>query len=248
MPLPGLDFLLLTFLAVNCVIIALANWLPSWKYHQEMRGEHSAVILLGFLVPMVIFCIFTEIGRADRYIFLWPFQCILLAIFFQNTIELFKIKKVFLRVACYLLVIVAVCNPLVATRLHSWATTGWSGERNEKREVVEYIAEKMISKGVNKASIGYHIYFRHYTPAYHIKDDRYKVGANMDLMFRFIYGIENLTTCAEGFSKEDQYRIVMDTPTKQHRSTFNVGVDPVFTLIAQFGSYKIYERTMEKIL
>ena len=42
----------------------------------------------------------------------------------------------------------------------------------------------------------------------HVFDRRMKVGMEFDLLFRFLHGLTNTDTCAEGFSAADEFRIV----------------------------------------
>jgi hypothetical protein len=57
-----------------------------------------------------------------------------------------------------------------------------------------------------------------YWPVFNVVDHRYKVGADLDLFFKYRYGIVNTSRCAEGVSSQDRYRIQQGRVLKSEES------------------------------
>ena len=64
----------------------------------------------------------------------------------------------------------------------------------------------------SQAAIGYDVDIWRFMAYTHVIDPRYKVGADLDLLFKYRHGIANLDRCAEGFQASDRYRIVQVAP------------------------------------
>jgi hypothetical protein len=80
---------------------------------------------------------------------------------------------------------------------------------------------------------------------YHIIDPHYKVGAEFDLLFQYMYGISNIGQCAEGISPSDEYRIVQINPEQSEaapRHYFNISMENNFRLLQQFENFQVFIR------
>ena len=74
----------------------------------------------------------------------------------------------------------------------------------------------------------------------------YKAGADLDLLLNNRHGIVNLDRCAEGFSKEDTYRIVQVEGREGIDAVFINRIlaarDSRFHLTDQIGPYQVFQR------
>ena len=100
-----------------------------------------------------------------------------------------------------------------------------------------------MSQGKTTAKIGYEIYFAEFMPAWHALDRRYRVGAEMDLLFAHLHRIENADRCGEGIDVDDDYRIVdSESPGGWLRTRLDLPADTRFALIQEVGRFKVFER------
>src|SRR5436190_7317484 len=97
-----------------------------------------------------------------------------------------------------------------------------------------------------ETSIGYEIDTSKFMAAFNNIDSRYKVGADLDLLFKYRHGIINKDRCAEGFQPTDRYRIVQIAPMDKY-----VGLDvaaqptPGDTREAETGRNRISPRSKD---
>jgi hypothetical protein len=147
-----------------------------------------------------------------------------------------------LQVSSALILIWVLCDtPTIASRARAWAAHGWSGIDSDEARVVDYLSRRIQDTG--SAKIGYEINFAKYMPSFHAIDMRYRVGAEMDVLFEYLHGVRNANRCGEGVAPDDEYRIVDTKPPREPISTrFDLQRDHTFALIQELGRFKVYER------
>jgi len=134
-------------------------------------------------------------------------------------------------------------TPSMLLRSEAWLKTGWAGSDSEEIRVVDYVASRL--KGQNQTAIGYQIFTWGFNATYNAVDPLYKVGADLDLLFKHRYVVSNTNRCAEGVSPDDEFRIVQTRPTLTNpagKHYFNISLDRNFILLRQFGAYQVFER------
>ena len=142
-----------------------------------------------------------------------------------------------------LAVISIVCNAATLHRASAWRTDGFAGAVPPVVQAADALAEHFQATGHSlDAPIGYLLFFNGYELLGHGLDTRYKIGAPLDQYFAERYGIINQRDNAEGFSRDDLYRIVETEPrpSKLHRFRFNDAAD--FELLGQFDHYQLWKR------
>ncbi len=252
-PIPILILLLYFTLLASCIFMLIPHLhrsLPISFFNDFPQNFSHSIrqpfefpllfIFFSFFVPLIVLGIIAEVGRVDRFAFLWPFQCILIAAFVMNMIPSFNIKLVYSLAIRNLLIILTLCNTVVLGRADSWMHHGWSGERSPKREVVDLIAQEIQNHDIQEPAIGYQIFFMPYIPAFHIRDEHYKVGRDIDNLFHFLYTIENHSQCAEGFSDTDHFRILQKEPIDYHQATYNKPAPSNYSTLKMIDVYEIY--------
>jgi hypothetical protein len=124
--------------------------------------------------------------------------------------------------------------------MQRWGS-GWSGTEAAEMRLADFVARQIAGK--NRAAIGYQIYNWPFMVAFNAVDPRYKIGAEFDLLYKTVHGISNMDRCAEGFSPEDEFRIVQISPTSDPREGyFEMSPDNTFRLVHQFGPYQVFQR------
>ena len=125
----------------------------------------------------------------------------------------------------------------------SWLQTGWGGVDAEE---MRYVARQLRHEGRDTAAIGYQMFPLADRPArWNVIDPRYKVGAELDLIFTHQHDISNTTRCAEGVSPDDEYRIVQTRAegfwaASRHR--FDASRRDVVHLVERFDVYEVFRR------
>jgi len=200
-------------------------------------------IALALGVPWAGLLLITEPGRAERFWWLWPLHAIVLA-----ALALYVLKRLafhpVIRYGATVLILLIVCvTESNVDGLRSWSRDGWAGVDSDEMRAVEYLANRLREQ--REARIGYQISFLGWVPKLHSIDPRYKVGAEMDLLFNYRYGLVNATQCAEGTAPDDQFRIVEIDPAAASQigtDRFNLPPDSRFTPIHEVGHLRIVER------
>ena len=145
-----------------------------------------------------------------------------------------------------LAILFVVCRGSFASKIAAWSRDGWAGRDADEVAVVDYTADLIRSERKNEAAIGYDVYIDRFMAAFNVADRRYKVGAELDLLFKHRQGIMNTETCAEGISPIDEYRIVQ-IDRRSGKGTdgierIDARFDNRFRLMRQVGSYQVYKR------
>src|SRR5207245_3100811 len=91
-------------------------------------------------------------------------------------------------------------------RVRAWISGAWPGVDADEVRVVDFIGHRLHGKA--NPEIGYEIYFAKWMAALHAVDERYKVGAEMDVLFQYQARVHNADRCAEGIDRDDDYRII----------------------------------------
>jgi hypothetical protein len=208
----------------------------------RVDGESpGAAAFLGaaLAVPWLALLLVTEADRAERFWWLWPLQLITIA---GPTMWMLRRSKA-LQLPVALLLLSIMCDTAgIANRVRSWTTEGWGGRNSDEARVVDYIASRLTGRAA--ASIGYQIYFAPFMPRHHFIERRYRVGAEMDVLFEHRYGLHNADQCGEGFAPDNDYRVVQtDSPQGLFSTRFDVPPDPRFAPIQQLGRFTVFERT-----
>ena len=209
------------------------------------QAQDRRLVVLSLIIPWLILVAFAEAGKPERFWWLWPLQVIVLAALAFHLMPRL-LPRGLVALTQLLLLVVLVMNPLLATRLDSWRTTGWAGADSKVVEVVDYVASLVTANGRDRASIGYRTYIYPFMAAYHITNPVYKAGAEFDLLLSYRHGITNLDMCAEGVSGADEYRIVQtrrETGPAAPASYFDEPLEPRFRMLADFDMYQVWARS-----
>lgn len=205
--------------------------------------ETSAVLGLSLLVPWLFLLVAAEPGRPERFGWLWPLQVIVLSGIVTHAVaKVLTCRAIVLGIR--LSVILLLLGTPLVSRGAAWLRAGWAGPEAEEVQVVRYVAERLRQEGRAHAAIGYHMFTLHDHPArWNVIDPRYKVGAELDLLFKYQHGISNTTRCAEGVSPDDEYRIVQtraEGPWAANRHYFDVPLDESFRRLRRFDVYEVF--------
>jgi len=229
-------------------IAAWANRLLArlrWQIQTPESAEQTRMLVFCLLVPWFILLLFSEPGKPERFIWLWPIQVLFLTAFFTNVLPRLGTPRIFVGAGVVALVLLIVANSFLLDRSSSWLRTGWAGSDATEVSAVDAISSRIKAEGTDRAGIGYQMFIYPFMAEYNITNPVYKVGAELDLIFLFKDGILNTDRCAEGLSPQDKYRIVETQPKPPDWSPkqyFSVGMDESYHLVGQYGTYQVYER------
>jgi hypothetical protein len=213
----------------------------------------TEIFVLSLMVPWLTLLIVAELGNQGRFSWLWPLQAIALSALITNIMARLRVPCSVRWLSYVLLTGALVIPPLhsheyaivAQARVKQWLTNGWAGSDSQEVQVVDYLANRLRSDGIQRTTIGYHIFIYPFMAKYNIIDSQYKVGADFDLLFKSRHGIANTDRCAEGVSFDDEYRIVQTRPKsgeEQPRHYFQVPQDTRFRLIQSFDRYQVFKR------
>ena len=218
----------------------------------------TAAVLIPLLLIPWAFLLYSSkdavMLQETRYWWLWPAQIIVLAALVTDVALRVNAPPLLIWIGQAALCATILINPLVLERIESWNASGWSGSDSYEKQSVDYISKLILSNNRNNAAIGYRTFFYDWMIWQHVLDRRMKVGMEFDLLFRFLHGITNTDSCAEGFSAADEFRIVQTRLTSTFKYPFNylpeyepdnyfdVPPDQHFTVIQQFGPYLVLKR------
>lgn len=228
------------------VYIKMRQW-AHWFLTERFRNDSTdggRLLALSLVIPWFILIVVAEPGRIERFVWLWPLQLLILAAFTAQASSRWLVRQPTVFMSQILLLSLLLPIAGFYTTFESWAKEGWAGREAEEMQVVDYLANQIKKDGKAQASIGYKIFIYPFMADYHIIDSGYKVGADFDLLFKHQYEVINTSRCAEGFSSQDEYRIVQRTPKKDTwapREFFNVSLTG-FKPVGQFGSYEVFKQ------
>jgi hypothetical protein len=212
---------------------------------QEIGNKiETELFVLSLVVPWLTLLIVAELDNQGRFFWLWPLQAIALSAFITNIMARLRMPPSVLLLS-YTVLIGVVVMPPFQSHLKAWLRNGWAGSDAQEVQVVDYVANRLRSDGIQRTAIGYQIFIYEFMAKYNIIDSQYKVGADFDLLFKFRHGIANTDRCAEGVSSHDEYRIVQTRPKsgeEQPRHYFQVPQDTKFRLIQSFDLYQVFKR------
>jgi hypothetical protein len=221
---------------------------------QEIGNKiETELFVLSLVVPWLTLLIVAELGNQGRFSWLWPLQAIALSAFITNIMARLRMPSSLLWLSYLVLTGALVIPPfhsheyatVAQPRVKQWLRNGWAGSDAQEVQVVDYVANRLRSDGIQRTAIGYQIFIYEFMAKYNIIDNQYKVGADFDLLFKFRHGIANTDRCAEGVSSHDEYRIVQTRPKsgeEQPRHYFQVPQDTRFRLIQSFDLYQVFKR------
>jgi len=245
----------LLLLTAGTFAVTLRNQIPRWLSRitspageapqSDNRRVKATLLLTALLVPWLILLAITEPNRPERFWWLWPLQAIALASAVTYWPLRFKWPTSVVWVGS-LAILFMVCRGPFASKIAAWSRDGWAGRDADEVAVVDYTADLIRSERKNEAAIGYDVYMDGFMAAFNVADRRYKVGAEIDLLFKYRQGIMNTETCAEGVSPIDEYRIVQ-IDRRSGKATdgmerIDARFDNRFRLMRQVGSYQVYKR------
>ncbi len=203
--------------------------------------EFLRVLAISLVVPAGLLIVLTTPSVARRFMWLWPFQSIFLAVFVVHILPRLAPRPGVAALAAGVL-LAAVCGGVVSKQTTSWARRGFSGEEHPFRKTMEFVGRSLREQGHESAMIGYQVPFSGYQASFNIRDPRYKVGALGDFLLVDGFGVRNRNTCAEGVHPDDELRIVTDAP----KGKTMAAVVPVsaegFEVVATFGPYRVIRR------
>ena len=217
----------------------------------------AGVLIPLLLIPWALLLYGTKdyfIAQEGRYWWLWPAQVIVLAALVTDVALRLNTPPLITWIGQAAISAMILINPLILERIENWTASGWSGGDSYEKRSVDYIAKLIHSNNVNNAAIGYNTFFYDWLLQQHVHDPRMKVGMEFDLLFRFLHGITNTDSCAEGFSAADEFRIVQTKPSSTLKYPFRyldqydpdayfyIPLDQNFTIIQQLGPYLVLKR------
>jgi hypothetical protein len=221
---------------------------------QEIGNKiETELFVLSLVVPWLTLLIVAELGNQGRFCWLWPLQAIALSAFITNIMARLRMPSSLLWLSYLVLTAALVIPPfhsheyaiVAQPKVKQWLRNGWAGSDAQEVQVVDYVANRLRSDGIQHTAIGYQIFIYPFMAKYNIIDSQYKVGADFDLLFKFRHGIANTDRCAEGVSSHDEYRIVQTRPKsgeEQPGDYFQVPQDTRFRLIQSFDLYQVFKR------
>jgi hypothetical protein len=215
------------------------------ELQSEAEVEQRRLLVLSIAIPWFILFVVAEPGKPERFWWLWPLAVLFLAAFTTHILPRFGVAQPFIRISQALLIVALLVNPFLIERVNAWRSYGWAGMDAPEVQVVDYVADQLAAAGQDRAAIGYHIFIYRFMASYNVVNPEYKVGAELDLLFKYRRGIANTDTCPEGVSPADEYRIVRTTPmaeTWAPREYFNIPLGANFHLMRQFGPYQVFKR------
>jgi hypothetical protein len=218
--------------------------------HIQSEGQvrQRRLVVVALAVPWLLLFALAEPGVPERFLWLWPLQALVLAAFVVVLLPRLGVPRPATWLAQALLVLAVLWNSFLVSRVDAWRASDWSGHDAAVVRVVDYIAADIDSARRDRASIGYQLFIYPFMVNYHAVSPQYKVGADLDVLFKYQHGIENTDTCAEGVSPRDDYRIVQTRPMQAPDAPsnyFKVPLDNRYRLVRRIGPYRVFKATQE---
>ena len=240
----------LVLMAVKRPVVACTKRLLAYMEKSNLtkqRSENARLLAVSLVIPWIILLLLIEnTDRLIRLWWLWPLQVVFIGVPATYLSSQSGFARLSAGIGSFILAFLLIANPLLLSRLESWLVSGWSGDDAEEIKVVDYTAKRIILDGKNHAAIGYDIPMDLYNASFNASDRRYKVGADLDLLFKYRHGVRNTDKCAEGFSPDDEYRIAQSNNgavTKHNYFyRFEVPHDPTFQMVHSYKSYRVLQR------
>ena len=254
-PLPAVSLLMLLLVLSTLVLLSVTVFRPRTRIGKWLTSRADGSIqavdqtktgsfVLSLAVPWLILLVVAEVGRPERFFWLWPLQAIALAGGITDVIARLRMPSAVLWLSRMALV-AALLIPALQPHVKRWLRNGWAGSDPEEVQVVDYVASQIRSEGKASAAIGYQLFIYPFMATYHIIDPTYKVGAEFELLFKYRHGIANTDQCAEGVSPVDEYRIVQTrhkSGEDEPRHYVDVPADSRFHVLRRFDLYEVLKR------
>ena len=202
----------------------------------------QSFLVFALLIPWVALLILVEPGRSDRLWWLWPLIAIFLAALVVHVVGASTFGRRIVAVALGgLFLCLAWVTPANIARVQSWAATGWAGTDADEIRAVGYIASRVTSPGA--AHVGYHLDFFRGIPTLSAIDPRFKVGAELDFVLSYRYGIINMSRCPEGLNPDDEFRLADEGPSALRPGMYHLVASPgvAFREVRRFGRVRVLE-------
>lgn len=198
-------------------------------------------LVAGFLLPWAVLAALVEPGRSDRFWWLWPLAAVFLAALVVHVGGGLRRPRLASIVLGVLVIVLSCATPTHVARLQSWRANGWAGADSDQMRAVDDVASRL---GSRETRIGYHLPFFEGIPRLSVVDSRFKVGAELDLVLAYKYRIANASRCAEGFSPDDEYRIVWTMSRPSPPGAYRIIASPAnaFQPVGLFGAAGLYRR------
>jgi hypothetical protein len=209
------------------------------------------VLVLSLLIPWGILLYLAEpdpwpLGGERRFWWLWPLQVIMLAAFVTHVLPRVHPPHLVTWGITLGVVGIILANPVLLSRAAAWWHRGWTGPDAAAIQAIDAIADHLRGQGKRQAAIGYQILyedrpaFEFFMATFNIIDPRYKVGANLDLLFAWRHELVNTNQCAEGISSADEYRMVQRSPMWTRLQGLAFTRDRQWRWLQQSGLYYVF--------
>lgn len=222
----------------------LRVWLASLAARFEGADDRKTrefikVLAIFLLVPMLVLIVLAKPGAARRFLFLWPFQCLFMAMFFTRVLPgAHAVRK-----AWSVMVLALFVYAPVVKAMSVWTVAGYRGDENQFSKALSSLSDILHAEGKTSAAISYHISFSGYHAAFNIMDDRYKVGAVGDFLLWYRHRIVNETKAAEGARPGDEFLIVQPPPASKNMMFYIPPPAEGYRTIATVADYRVLRKT-----
>jgi hypothetical protein len=188
----------------------------SYVYRRlSATAANTRVVAVSLAVPWLLLFVVADADR--RFWWMWPLQVIMLAAAVTYVPARLKAPRALVWAGSFGVCLIVAANTMLLSRVQSWTHDGWAGRDAQEVQVADRVNALVRARGgPNETSIGYEIDTSRFMAAFNSIDSRYKVGADLDLLFKYRYGIINKDRCAEGFQASDTYRIVQIAPIDKY--------------------------------
>jgi hypothetical protein len=209
----------------------------------ELRGKLEFRVTMLFLaVPWFLLALLAR--EPYRIWGLWPLQVVILT---GSVVLLAKALEEYCPCAKYAvgtaaLALVAV-SPGPWARAHEWVREGFGGRSPDIVRALRCVAGHVGREGGVPTRIGYHLLFMGYECNFNEIDPAYRIGAMCDDYLASQYGIQNQTVRAEGFSGDDDIKLLeIVPPDPEHFTRFRFTGKDRFRRVATFDSVEVWLR------
>lgn len=214
------------------------------KAERGFQLNEIQVVLLCVAIPFLILAFLSSPisewhDYKRRLYWLWPGQI-------AFAILAWKVFQQVHRFAgwIYFAFLITVCSLIISP--HFFNIKPVLEDPTPTATVLEELRKILSAEGRDSAWIGYDIHFNPWILAAHQLDPNYKVGAELDLLLRYGYGIENRDVCAEGISDRDEFRIVQKHQLPGTESivsnNFNLAEYPRMEVVKEWNTFALLRR------
>lgn len=244
----------LLFVAGPLVLLVPALWLLSrrdWLRRVpilsrtavcfDRRQDQMTVLLVSLTVPWLAM-IEADPNTPYRYWGLWGLQAVAAGAGIMLLVRGLSISE---KMESMLMIGVALAcafDSPVPSRLSDCLRHGFGGDRSPGARICDALAVEAKATSA-PARIGYRLNFAEFQLTYHALDPRYKIGGDFDRYLSGEHQIQNATASAQGFSEEDDFRIVQTSvPVETFKYRFKASLPANFVLVASDGPFELWKR------